>query len=167
MASPKTNPVKKHFSRTIIDFFREYKKARKKENKNHIDEKKYKALIKDFFKELSLKIIKEQFMFIIPHGLGTIYIKSYKPDFEHAAIDFQLTKKHGKVIKYLNLHSYGDSYKIRWDKRFVRFKNKAYYMFKLVDSTYATKRGIGKRGMGRTIKEAAKNPTKKKYVKLT
>lgn len=166
MASPNTNPVRKHFTMTIKDFYGSYKKHKKASNEEPQDYKTYRKAMEDFFTEVSKKIIYENFTFMMPYSLGTVVVKAFKNPFKDRYIDWKTTKEVGKIVRHLNTHSFGYYFGIVWDKSYVRFRNNAYYTFTARKSDKATRNGIGKKALSKHIRELAKDPTKRAYIKI-
>lgn len=120
-------------------------------------------LWEDFIKETGIDISKNQFLEIIwannkniatsiisesegvqlPQGFGSIVVTKYKPTAEkrRKIIDYQNTKKLGKVIPLLNLHTFGYVYNIRWFKIGTNIKNLKFYG---LEKTRPLKRGLAK-----------------------
>lgn len=157
-----TNLPKKHFTYTISDFYKEYKK----ESDNPIPYKLYKDIIVDFFVEIMKKIIYENHVFQLPHGLGSILVKARKTNLQNARVDFHLTKKFNKTIRHLNQNTFGYYFHIWWEKKHKSFNNHQFYQFKPAESKCATDRGVGKKALSNHIKETAKDPLKKSYIKI-
>lgn len=110
--------------------------------------------MEDFFILVCRKIIKESFIFVLPLAMGYIYMKGTKCPPDKAYIDWVATKKLKKIVRYLNLHTFGYFYTVRWKKSHVRFTNKTIYKFSLVGGPHAKEKGSGK-GM---ISEHLLNP---------
>jgi hypothetical protein len=101
-------------------------------------------ILKTFFAIIVRKVINEMFRFEFP-GLGMFYIIKYKYKLETDSngklisknpTNWYETKKvrsitgdKTKKVVYLNEHTYGYTYKIKWDKRKFRFVNRSYYSF--------------------------------------
>lgn len=165
-----TNPLKKHLSYTIKDFYNEYKRTQKNKGtpvSKIISYKTYKKIVEDFFEFLQKKIIRENFIFVMPYSLGSNYIKARKtnPAYE-GCIDYAMTKKVGKVVRHLNLHTFGYYYASVWDKTYVRFRNKVYYNYTSTASTHTVEKGIGRKGLSAYIIECSKDPNKKSYTRI-
>jgi hypothetical protein len=113
-------------TKTLTHFYRDY---RKKNKDTHFDlvQGEYKFLIKLLLKE-ALKDIQEGNSFKLPLNLGELYI--YKKRQKRKPIDWQNTKKYGKYIYHLNLHSDGLIFKYKWNKSKARFINKSIYDFR-------------------------------------
>jgi hypothetical protein len=161
-----TNPVKKHYTMTIKDFYKEYSSLNKSKDRDVIPYKKYKKLIEAFFLSVSRRMIVENFNFMMPYSLGSIYVNAFKPRFEDRMVDWNTSKKVGKIVKHLNTHTFGYCFKIRWDKTYVRFTNRNYYVYKPPSSIKATKLGIGRVGLNRHIMQLSKDPTKKSFTRI-
>jgi len=165
-----TTLSKRHFSYTIKDFHQAFRRKKIKEEKKRraevISYDRYKVIMRSFFKELSKKIIYENFIFAMPYSLGSIYIKATKGTTRNFAIDYNKTKKLGKVVRHLNLHSFGTYYHFYWNTKLVLFKNKKYYIFKSIESKLSSKNGVGRRSLSNHIKELARDPERRSYIKI-
>lgn len=161
-----TNPVKKFFSVSEKDAAKDYKKKKGKQS-----ESVYKKVIHMFFIEIFKKMIHENFIFMLPYSGGTVSIRSFKPKISDIKkgrkyINWQKTKEAGKKIYYLNKHSNGQLYYFKWDKSFVKFRNRKFYKFKATRSKCATVEGIGTTGLHNYIMEVSSDPTKKNSIIL-
>lgn len=164
-----SNPPKKHFTYTIKDFYREFKEDEKQKGKSCDDilpYKKYRKIVEKFFVRIMQKIIYDNHTFMMPYSLGSIVVKAFKTNLKKAPVDFHTTKMVGKVVRFLNTHTYGYYFGIIWDKSYVRFKNNVYYTFKATSSKYATKNGVGKKALSCHIKELSNDPTKRSYIRI-
>lgn len=164
-----TQPVKKHFTMTIKDFYRDFRKEEMESGKTPhtvIPYKVFRSVIEDFFYEISRKIIYDNFTFMMPYSLGSIVVKAFKNNLKNLNIDWKATKEHGKVVRHLNLHTFGYCFGIVWDKSYVRFRNNTYYNFSATQSKPATKLGIGKKGLSNHIIELSKDPNRRSYIKI-
>lgn len=164
-----TTPTKKHFTYTIKDFYRTYKDHKKNDNislKDIIEYKKYRGIIEDFFESVSKKIIYDNFNFMMPYSLGTVGVKAFKNNLDNLKIDWSKSKEVGKIVKHLNIHTYGYYFSIVWDKSYVRFRNNTYYNFCVSSSRKAAGLGIGKKGLSEHIKKLSKDPNKRSYIKI-
>lgn len=166
------NPAKKHFSYTIKDFYKRYRR-REIEKGNRASDviayKHYRNIIEGMFAEIQRSIIYDRTVWVMPYSLGRTLVKAKKNANirkSTKAIDFHLTKKHGKVIRHLNIHTNGYYFMFSWDKSYSRFRNRAYYTFSATTSPNATKVGIGKRGLSKHIIDLSKNPEKRSYVRI-
>lgn len=167
-----TTPVRKHYSKTIKDFYKEYKKYKKSQGlkvSEILTYNQYRDIIRDVFKEISQSIIFDQRPFYMPHRLGTILITSFKTNLDPSkewVIDKNLSKKYGKRILHTNHHTFGWCYKFKWVTNYVNFRNKAYYVFKAIKSKYATENNVGRGAFSKHIKEIADDPKSKSYLKF-
>lgn len=166
----KTQPVRRHFTFTIKDFYAEYRKEKKKTMpcKDIRPFKQYKPILEDWWEAISKKIIYENFTFMMPYSLGSLHVKAYKMKNlrKRAKIDYNLTKQIGKVVRHINTHSFEHFFGVKWDKSYVRFKNNSLYKFTHTSSQKATDRGIGKRGLGQHIRDRSKDQKIKSYIKI-
>lgn len=90
------------------------------------------ALFKNVLKEFSTALMRtllEGHEVILPSRLGTWQIVKYRTNKE--MIDFQNSKKYGKRIPFVNLHSDGDQGRLHWNKTKANFKHKSMVGFSL------------------------------------
>lgn len=163
-----TQPVRRQFSVTIKDFYTSYRNEKKKtlSIKDIHPYSLYRKVIEMFLIYVSKKIIKDNFTFMMPYSLGSLLVKSYKVSTKNARIDFNLTRKYKKVVKHLNTHTFQYAFGVKWDKSYTNFKNNSFYVFSNIYSDKATENGVGKRALGKHIKELSKDHSKKSYIRL-
>lgn len=162
------NYTKKNFTYTYKDFYKLYKDKKKEEGlkvKQIISQKKYLKAIEYFMILLCRKIGREGFLFILPYNLGNIYLKSTRRTPDNAPIDWNKTKKYGKVIKMLGTNTFGYFYFTHWGKSHVQFKNKTIYRFRIVKSKSATEKNTGKSMIHKNIMEVSKDPKRRSLLK--
>ncbi len=100
--------------------------------KDKISKEVYIKIMKDFFTELTKKIIVNRKRIKLPYHLDTHRIKKNKPRGKMVPrIDFNKTKIYGTTIRHLNTHSSGFYFRWHWEKSHIRIKNKSYYRFEL------------------------------------
>lgn len=137
--------------RDIYEVFYKDHRARGKKPGEILTYREYRDVMYDMLLAVAVHLIYDDWVFIMPHKLGTLYIKEYKDDGSgkwRGYTDFNTSKKLGKQVKYLNLHTYGKTYGMKWNKPSRRFKNCAYYTFRhLKGSNHAAKKGVGARGL--------------------
>lgn len=71
-------------------------------------------IIKTSNKKIAETVIEDENGFKLPENLGYLCIIKYKT--KRKAINWADTKKYGKTIYYMNLHSFGYRYHIKWFK---------------------------------------------------
>lgn len=130
-----------------------------------VDKKVYKALLKDFFWELSKMIIQERYNFKVPLRLGFISIKKRKNYKESCSnkIDYKLYNKEKKIVHLFNRHTDRFYFFWAWDKKkfnYAFFKNKPFYKF---IPNRGNDRVIGKRGLAAWIMKTVNDPKLKDY----
>lgn len=76
--------------------------------------KEFSDIIKTSNKKIYDAIIEDEEGFKLPENLGYLCVTKYKT--RKKAINWADTKKYGKKIYHLNLHSFGYSYHIKWFK---------------------------------------------------
>ena len=127
----------------------EYFSFYKKEYKNTVDNKTYRAVVKELNTTIRDKIAGECYDFKLPKRLGVVAIRKHKkkiamregkPPGFNLAPDWKATrklwevdpeaKKNRKTVKHENSHSGGYTYMIRYFKRTANYKNKSVYRFK-------------------------------------
>jgi len=113
-------------TKTLTHFYRDYRKKNKGTHYD-IDQGEYKRLVKIILNEV-LEEVQSGHTYKFPYNLGEFYI--YKKRQKRKPIDWQNTKKFGKYIYHLNLHSDGLIYKYKWNKSKARFINKTIFEFK-------------------------------------
>ena len=117
-------------SYTIASFYNDYLDSIERDTVYDIDYTKYRNIVTDYFQHLRQKLIEEGKMIKLPYRMGNVQIIKSKPkhlDKRSLRIDYQATKKTGKLIFLLNEHS--DMYKFRywWNKIDMVVPNKNKY----------------------------------------
>lgn len=167
-----TNPVRKHYSKTIKDFYKEYKKLQKSKGipvSEIISYSEYRDFFRDVFAMLSRSVIEGRRVLYLPYSLGSIMVKAGKTNLnnpDYHKVDYHQSKKLKKRIIHVNDHTFGWYYMIKWIITHVRFKNMAYYKFDAPRSKYATQNGVGKIALGKHLKDISTDPNKQSYHKL-
>lgn len=152
---------------TYVDAYKEYQKIDKRLIPEEMDWKLYKTIMKDFFYEISLMVIKERFILKMPYSLGEVSIRKRKNNgnLNKNRLDFKHFNATGKKRYLINLHSNRFYFFFDWKKPFGHriFKNSSVYRF-------VPNRGndyvIGKRGLSKWIKQCAENPKIKDFDAL-
>tara|TARA_R110000851_G_scaffold285370_1_gene439057 strand:+ start:220 stop:654 length:435 start_codon:yes stop_codon:yes gene_type:complete len=114
--------------KTIPDFYLHYK-WRHEPKSRHYQSKKMFTDVMTRFMELLSDHIMEGNTYKLPHRMGSIRVRKFKPT-KKKAINWLLTKKFGKHIYHTNKHSGGMTGEWYWDKRGARLKNQTYYKMK-------------------------------------
>ena len=143
-------------SKTKRDFFRGYRKDRKKW-KNKLEYKEYSNIIDDFLDEVMKLIIEERYIFKLPFRLGFISVRKAPINKKKLRVDFKKTKEVGKVVYHLNMHSDNNYFYIYWDKynSYSNFTNMSYYKFSPVRAV--------SRYMAAFIRKCSDDPFSKNY----
>jgi hypothetical protein len=89
-------------------------KAYKEKYKSEISYSDFTSIIKETNKKIAESILEDEDGFKLPENLGYLCIIKYKT--KKKAINWADTKKYGKKIYFLNLHSFGYRYHIKWFK---------------------------------------------------
>lgn len=111
-------------------FFKNNKSVSDPNSPHYIsDYRVYKGILKDFFQAISKRIVEDGFDYKIPHGLGRLHMRKWRPGRKKRAIDWYNTKKYGKTIYHNNTHSAGFAAKWKWDKYRTLAKGIRLYLF--------------------------------------
>lgn len=89
-------------------------KAFKQKHNIDISYEDFTNIIKESNKRIFNAIIEDENGFKLPENLGYLCVIKYKT--KKKAINWADTKKYGKKIYFLNLHSFGYRYHIKWFK---------------------------------------------------
>ena len=89
-------------------------KAYKEKSGKDISYGDFTKIIKESNKKIFETVLEDENGFKLPENLGYLCIIKYKT--KKKAINWADTKKYGKKIYYLNLHSFGYRYHIKWFK---------------------------------------------------
>lgn len=131
----------------IADIYKFYKSEQNKNNKEVVDEKIFKKVIKTFNKLVTELIVEESYEFRMPKRLGYIRIRKHKTRIiidangklktGHLHPDWKATKelwstneaakKIKKIVYHTNKHTQGYYCKWYWDKRTCNIKNNTAY----------------------------------------
>jgi|TARA_R110002126_G_scaffold249043_1_gene391968 hypothetical protein len=133
------NDMFKHYSTRSEDMVDRFK----------VSPTKHSLILNKFNKEVSRMMLEEAFDFLLPHRIGTMRIKKYKPtllkkngelNIRHLSVDWKKTnemwendteaKKLKKVVYYENNHSEGYNYRWYFSNYRSLCKNKSAYCFK-------------------------------------
>lgn len=103
-------------------------KAFKEKSKMDISYADFTKIIKESNKKICNTAVEDENGFKLPENLGYLCIIKYKT--KKKAINWADTKKYGKTIYFLNLHSFGFRYHIKWFKTGIsRFPFNEVYKF--------------------------------------
>ncbi len=155
---PSNKPRKTYFY-SYKHFFASYQKELDRDEKEcKLDEDQYKSFISDFFIEIMTKIVRENFSFVMPYRLGIIMVKAYKEGKDSLSVNWNETKKQGKLVRYVNDHSFRWSFGILWKKHHMNLRNAKFYNYRAHAKT--------KRELTKTIRDSSENPLKPSYHRL-
>lgn len=142
---------------TIVNIHDNYSKEFLSNHPNHLEKALFKSILSDFFKLLVDEIINEGYVYKIPHHMGEIYIKRFKPTkgSSNKPIDWELTneiygahnkkakKGEKKFIYHRNNHSGGYSGRWYWRRKDSKILNKSIYRMRAVrDNSRAVSQAI-------------------------
>src|SRR5690606_10147619 len=94
-------------------------------------------LILQKFRDSFLKTLLSGIEITLPSKLGTFQIVKFKSN--RRPIDFVNTRKFGKPIPLLNLHSDGFGVRLHWSKVTANFKHKSMWAFLLTKDNKSRK----------------------------
>lgn len=95
-----------------------------KERQQRITRKKYTTFIVEFFKLIAAKIIKENFIFILPYKLGSIFVKKIPRGHKKSkSINKSYKDKTGKSVAYSNKHTFGNRFVLKYDRVLTQYPN--------------------------------------------
>lgn len=103
-------------------------KSYKEKTKSEISFQEFSTIIKESNRKIHNAIVEDADGFKLPENLGYLCVIKYKT--KKKAVNWADTKKYGKTIYYLNLHSFGFRYHIKWFKTGIsRFAFNEVYKF--------------------------------------
>lgn len=148
-----TNPEKRHFTYTIRDAYKIYRKEISKE----ITYKQYRDVLRGVLGALTRKVIIDSWTFYLPFKLGALsrISKDQTSEDSQNPVDYNESAKRGKVIYHLNFHSMRRKYRVKWIHSFVKFQNKKYYVYKTPGGTLADRYNTGRSELKRFIEQSA------------
>jgi len=111
-----------------------YKSFQKATKLTHIDRATWRSVIYMYNQMLVEHLINTGEKVRLPHGLGMLHIRKQRKKMEwvvvggkkvlkNAPIDWQATRKAGKLVYYQNFHTEGYTCRFVWSRRGVNFKN--------------------------------------------
>lgn len=159
-----TNPPKKHFTYTIRDFYKDYRKACNKQDRfpkrPYI---KYRDFIYDVFAEIFHTIIKDCWHFVLPYSLGEFYLKENKRNTGKRVYCKKASIREKRPVYTFNNHTLRKTFKFTWDKTYARFPTAKYYKFELIDGEEKLhlKYNVGRRFIARHLFSIGEDPNLK------
>jgi hypothetical protein len=128
---PTKNSKIKHNGRHNIALLQLYKKYIALNKSSNIDRKTFVNVICLSNEKIANYIIKDVNGFKLPEHLGLIIGSKVKKKTLYKNMDFTNSLKYGKDIYYINMHSFGDIYKMKYFNRHEgnRFKNASLYSY--------------------------------------
>lgn len=126
---------------TTKDCYKLYKKNVDKEVQ--VEYSDYMNILKSFNTKVKDTVLFNSSDIKLPCGLGRLRIKKFKlklykknklrPDWQKTLSLWERNseaKKEKKLVYHLNEHRAGYAYRVYWDKRYSKTRNKTYYHFK-------------------------------------
>lgn len=145
----------KELTLRVGDFYKSYKESR--DSKFRLSKREYTDIIRLFFTLLAKEIIRG-YIWNLPYRMGRIMITKKRLLFDKKPIDWNETRKQGKIVRHRNLHTDGYSFKWTWLKPRRRiFRNGRFYYFQPVCDKH--NREVGSRGLAAWIKKCANDPS--------
>ena len=108
---------------TLREIYRDYKKTELYKT-DPCTQEEFVSSAREAFKSINTKMMTSGEAFRIPN-LGILKVKKIKS--KKPQVDWTLTRKYNKIIRYDNLHSAGYAAAIKWDR--LQGKNRLYYVF--------------------------------------
>ena len=155
-----TNPVKKHLTFTLRDFYSSYEKNQKGTKFPKRPYKKYRDFIRDVFSEIFSKIIRDGWHFVLPYSLGEFYLQECK---WLTGKRVRMGWKDGKPKYGFQNHSLRKTFRFVWDRSYTTFTNGKYYTFKLVSGKEKLHQqyDVGKASIDKHLREVGDDPYSK------
>ncbi len=107
-------------SYTMKDMYKDYIKDIEKGSPYYVTFKEYSTIAGVYYKELSRQLIIESRTVGLPYGMGAVGVSKSKPKIlcnATLAIDWEMSKKYHKHIRFINDHSGGYKFRFMWYKR--------------------------------------------------
>ena len=111
---------------TLVDFYKEYSK-KYKGTEFECTYREYKDIVSIILSQIMDVLFKGK-TFEVPANLGDLVIGKKRQ--QKRPIDWQSTKKYGKLIYLNNIHSNNYVYKFQWLKSKKKFPNRKLYTFR-------------------------------------
>ena len=129
-----TNPQKKHFTYTIRDFYKDYRKECNKQDRfPRRDYIKYRDFLFEVFAEIFNHIIKTGWHFVLPYSLGEFYLKDITKRVGTRVYSKRLSMKNKKRTYVFNNHTFRKTFQFKWDRTYANFPTAKYYKFIFID----------------------------------
>lgn len=142
---------------TLPDIHKLYQKDTRLKEKPILNRKLYREVIEFMFKQIWKEIYESNWIFTAPLRFGQFYVKqSEKKDGKGYYIDWQETRKQGKVVKKYNAHTGGLSFFVKWNKVLCKLSNRNFYQFNPYRGS--EKEMAGSRGLSAWVKKCANDP---------
>jgi hypothetical protein len=116
---------------TIKNFYKHYLEQNPKDSDTYCTQKEFLDIAKTYLKNLALFVVDDAGVVTLPYRLGVIAVRKYKSNLRKVPIDWKATKEEGCIVYNFNYHSNGYRYRVHWNKKRCRVKNKMYYSFQL------------------------------------
>lgn len=146
----KKNKIRPGFG--LPDYFKFYKKSYPENTKYDINRIEFRNICHDYNVAIGEKIVMKNFEFKLPYRLGVIFMRKFKPKLKiknnvlinHNPPDFKKTaalwerdpeaKKNKILVRYLNKHTKGYIFVLKYNVSSANYKNKGVYTFTPVKS---------------------------------
>lgn len=117
-------------SYTEHDYYRSYVEYTGGVGIYKVSEKKFRAILNDYFKHLAEEIILRSKEIKLPANMGRIYVRKSKPaklSRDNLRVDFKATMENHFTVMHMNEHSDGYNYMFKWEKLTMIAENKNCY----------------------------------------
>lgn len=124
-------------SYTITSFYNYYLDNIEKDTVYDIPYSVYRKIITEYFQYIRDEVIEKGKRVRMPNRMGTIQIVKKQPKFwdkRSLRLDYNETKKTGKLVYLLNEHSNFYKYRFHWDKTDILTHNKTWYQLVMTRS---------------------------------
>ena len=154
------------YSKGIRDSYFLYEKEKLDANKKFLPLDVYQKIVVMFFTLILKKLYKFGGRIYLPFDMGCFTVKSYKADISKSTqIDWQVYRETGKRVPYINGHTFGRVYRLKWLVSEASFYNRRFYLFKPRNTVPSRERGLGKGGMKDFIINNTNDPKKPTILK--
>ena len=151
-----TNPLKKSYTLTQKDFYKNYKKK----VKSPVTWKQYAGILKDFFVESLRRVIYDRDNFKMPFNLGYMTLTSRKIPIKHTPIDRPHYLKTGEIRRNYRFNTDNRFYSVKWRRVNTRLQYSSLYTFKIPRSQWAFESGITAKSIDDYVETTLKNKQK-------
>lgn len=124
-------------SYTITSFYNYYLDNIEPDTVYDIPYSVYRKIVTEYFQYMRDELIEKGKRVRMPNRMGTLQIVKHQPKFwdrRSLRLDYNETKKTGKIVYLLNEHSNFYKYRCHWDKTDILTHNKTWYQLVMTRS---------------------------------